>query len=138
MKPAAAVLAPFALVAACSGHHVESAGPAGLPYACADGRAARIYYEGAGERARARLVFDGRTFKMEATPAMSGLLYVSQKGLAPGPGLIWSAEGDEARLSESATDGAGVAEEQEIVRCSRIREEHADTPPSGATPDDHH
>lgn len=138
MKPAAAALALFALPAACSSHHVESAGPAGLPFACADGRAARIFYEGAGERARARLVFDGRTFKMAAAPAMTGLLYVSRKGLTPGRTLIWSAEGDEARLSDSATDRAGVAEEHEIVRCRRIREGHADAPPGEAMPDDHH
>ena len=49
------------LLAGCT-HHIEEAGPAGIPYACADGKPARIFYAGGGyfPRASAHLVYDGR------------------------------------------------------------------------------
>jgi membrane-bound inhibitor of C-type lysozyme len=107
-----AILALFGalLVAACD-HHVELAGPAGLPYACSDGRAARIFYDrGDPNRAPARLELGGDTIVLMPAPAMSGLRYVADSGLA------WLAEGDEAVLSENGAGG-----EREIARCSRVR-----------------
>jgi membrane-bound inhibitor of C-type lysozyme len=95
-----------------------------LPYACADGRAARIHYGGGDpNRTAAVLSFDGREFRMTPDPAMSGLRYRSDDGLAPGVGLVWASEGDDATLIEVAAEG-----ERALVRCTRVREGEA-TPP---------
>ncbi|HYI65180.1 MAG TPA: hypothetical protein VEW71_09875 [Allosphingosinicella sp.] len=113
--------APFAvlLLAGCAAHH-EGHGPAGIPYACADGRPARIFYEGGGwfPRARARLLFDGRAIELMATPPTYGLRYVSADDHAQGPVLIWSARGEEAWLAELAQDNGS---EREIAHCTRLR-----------------
>lgn len=94
----------------------EEAGPAGIPYACAGGKTARVFYEGGGyfPRARARLVYDGREIDLAAVPPTYGLRYVSDTN----PILIWSARGEEAWLSELA---AGQSEEREVARCTRVR-----------------
>src|SRR4051812_10575768 len=94
----------------------EEAGPAGIPYACAGGKTARVVYEGGGyfPRARARLVYDGREIALAAVPPTYGLRYVSDSE----PILIWSARGEEAWLSEL---GAGGSEEREIAHCTRVR-----------------
>jgi len=107
------------LLAGCATTHEEE-GPAGIPYVCADGRPARIFYEGGGyfPRARARLLFDGRSTELEATPPTYGLRYVSADGPGDGPILIWSARGEEAWLAELAPDSAN---EREIVHCTRLR-----------------
>ena len=103
------------LLAGCA-HHTGS-GPAGIPYACADGKAARVTYEGGGyyPRGRARLVYDGREIHLDAVPPTYGLRYVSGESA---PILIWSARGEEAWLSEL---GAGQSEEREIAHCTRVR-----------------
>lgn len=115
--PAIRAIAPAALLllAGCA-HHVE-AGLAGIPYACADGKAARITYEGGGyyPRASARLVYDGREIHLDAVPPTYGLRYVSGESA---PILIWSARGEEAWLSELAADRG---EEREIAHCRRVR-----------------
>jgi len=119
MKPlcAAAALAAAALLAGCD-HHEEIAGPSGLPYACADGRSARIYYNGGDpNRMPARLDFADRSFTLAPAPAMNGLRYMSEAGLEEGRGLAWWAQGDEAAISETSAEG-----EREIVRCTRVRE----------------
>ena len=107
------------LLAGCAGHHDEL-GPAGIPYACADGKAARIFYEGGGyfPRARARLLYDSRTIEMQATPPTYGLRYVSDAGGDNDPILIWSVRGEEAWLSELAPE---QAEERELAHCTRQR-----------------
>lgn len=129
MQPgrALAAIAAAASVAACA-HHEEPGGPGGLAYACADGRPARIFYEGGGDpaRGRARLLFDGRSFDMTAAPAMTGLRYISEAGLTGGHRLIWSAEGEDSALVEAPADPAASGE-REIVRCTRSREEGAET-----------
>lgn len=114
------------LLAACAAHH-EGHGPAGIPYVCADGRPARVFYEGGGwfPRARARLLFDGREIALVATPPTYGLRYVSADD--HGPLLIWSARGEEAWLSELAGDDAG---EREIAHCTRLRTGGGDARPA--------
>ena len=108
----------IALAAGCAGHH-EGHGPAGIPYACADGRPARIVYEGGGwfPRGRATLLFDGRAIELVATPPTHGLRYVTEAH--DGPVLVWTARGEEARLTEAADDHDG---EREIAHCTRLRE----------------
>ena len=107
-------------LAGCAGHR-EAPGPAGIPYACADGKAARIYYEGGGyfPRASARLVYDGREIALTAVPPTYGLRYVSDAGGANAPILIWSARGEEAWLSQL---DPGRENEREIAHCQRVRE----------------
>lgn len=102
------------LLAGCAGHHVED-GPGGIPYACADGKSARIVYGGGGyfPRARARLNYDGREIALSAVPPTYGLRYVSDAE----PILIWSARGEEAWLSALEPGG----EEREIAHCTRLR-----------------
>lgn len=121
-----------ALLTGCAGH-VEGRGPAGIPYACADGRPARVFYEGGGwfPRARARLLFDGREIDLSATPPTYGLRYVSEDD-GHGPVLIWSARGEEAWLAELGDPGT---EEREIAHCTRLRDGGADEP---AAQGEHH
>lgn len=102
--------------------HEESAGPAGIPYLCADGKAARVLYVGGGyfPRAAARLLYDGRAIDLQATPPTYGLRYVSADA-ASGPIYIWSTRGEEAWLSE--IDGPDPnAQAREIAHCTRARE----------------
>ena len=118
------------LVAGCAGHHHEL-GPAGIPYACADGKAARIFYEGGGyfPRARARLLYEGQQIDLAATPPTYGLRYVSDAGGELAPILIWSARGEEAWLAELAF---GEGEEREIAHCTRLRAGGAPAEPEPA------
>jgi membrane-bound inhibitor of C-type lysozyme len=127
------ILAGAALLSAC-GHHEEiAAGPSGLPYLCADGRAARIHYDGGDpNRMPARLSFDGHDYEMAPQPAMSGLRYRSEDASAPGHALVWAAEGEEAALIEEAEGG-----EREIVRCVRVREGVAAAPAADTHGEDH-
>lgn len=110
---------PALLLAGCAGHHDEP-GPAGIPYACGDGKAARFFYEGGGyfPRASARLLYEGRSIDLRATPPTYGLRYVSDAGGESAPILIWSARGEEAWLAEVAP---GRSEEREIAHCTRLR-----------------
>ena len=103
------------LLAGCAGHHDEL-GPAGIPFACADGKAARIFYEGGGyfPRARARLVYNGREITLQATPPTYGLRYVSDAGGENAPILIWSARGEEAWLTELAPGQASSPRADQI------------------------
>ena len=107
------------LLAGCAGHY-EELGPAGIPYACADGRPARITYEGGGwfVRARAHLLYDGRAIALVATPPTYGLRYVTADD-HDGPVLVWSARGEEAWLAELDEDNAT---EREIAHCTRLRD----------------
>ena len=122
------------LVTACASHP-EEMGPAGIPYACADGKPARITYEGGGyfPRARASLLYDGRMIELRATPPTFGLRYVSEgEGENHGPILVWTARGEEAWLAELADDSAS---EREIAHCTRVRsdgQEGATAEPSEA------
>ena len=106
------------LLAGCAGH-IEAIGPAGIPYACADGKMARIFYAGGGyfPRARARLVYDGREIHLAAVPPTYGLRYVSDGG-DNAPIMIWSARAEEAWLTEL---DPGQTEEREIAHCTRVR-----------------
>ena len=119
MRPIRLICLCAPLLAGCA-THPEGHGPAGIPYACADGRPARIFYEGGGwfPRARARLLFDGRAIELVATPPTYGLRYVTADDGADGSILIWSARGEEAWLAELAdNDGTN----REIAHCTRLR-----------------
>ena len=106
------------LLAGCA-HHVREADEPGIPFACADGKPARIFYMGGGyyPRATARLVYDGREIHLTAVPPTYGLRYVSEGG-DNAPIMIWSARGEEAWLSEL---DPGQSEEREIAHCTRVR-----------------
>jgi len=116
MRALRSALPAALLLAGCAAH--EALGPAGIPYACANGTIARIVYEGGGyyPRARARLRYDGRDIRLDAVPPTYGLRYVSREAA---PMLIWSARGEEAWLTELP---AGTAEEREIDHCVRVRD----------------
>jgi membrane-bound inhibitor of C-type lysozyme len=120
------------LLAGCAGHH-EVLGPAGIPYACAGGKEARVFYEGGGyfPRGTAHLAYDGREIAMQATPPTYGLRYVSDAGGENAPILIWSARGEEAWLTELAP---GQTDEREIAHCTRLRTGGA---PAAAEPEHH-
>jgi membrane-bound inhibitor of C-type lysozyme len=109
-----------ACLAGCATRH-ETQAPAGIPYACADGKTARVLYVGGGyfPRAAARLLYDGRAIDLQATPPTYGLRYVSADGSA-GPVFIWSTRGEEAWLSE-VDDGDAAARPREIAHCTRLR-----------------
>jgi len=119
MRAFRTIALPALLLAGCAGHHDEL-GPAGIPYACADGKEARIFYEGGGyfPRASARLLYGGRSIEMQATPPTYGLRYVGDTGGENAPILIWSARGEEAWLAELAP---GESEERQIAHCTRLR-----------------
>ena len=115
----------IALLAGCAGggevhgpHH-----PGDIPYSCGNGRLARITYEHGGwfVRARASLAWDGRNIHLQASPPTYGLRYVSADDAAD-PILIWTARGEEARISEIARNAAPDSPEREIAHCTRVRE----------------
>ena len=113
------------LLAGCAGggevhgpHH-----PGDIPYRCGDdGRIARITYENGGwfVRARAQLVWDGRTIRLQASPPTEGLRYVSADD-ADDPIIIWLARGEEAWISAIARNSSD-APEREVAHCTRVRE----------------
>lgn len=112
MKAGTAIASAVLLSGCGGGHPPEPVGPAGLAYACADGRAARILFRGGDpNRTAAVLTFDGREHEMIPGAAASGLRYRSAEG------LVWASEGAEAAIIEATADG-----EREIVRCTRLRE----------------
>lgn len=124
------------LLAGCA-HHGESIYdpqlPRDLAYRCGDGQVARIAYQNGGwfVRARASLVWDGRTIALQASPPTYGLRYVSADDAAD-PILIWTARGEEAWLSELARTAAADSPEREVAHCTRVREDGAaPAPPSG-------
>lgn len=128
---AAALSSALALLVGCQ-HVAEHHGPEGIPYSCAGGGTARIFYDGGDPtRAPARLFFDGHEYSVAPAPAMSGLRYVGESGPHPGYRLVWWAEGDSAIVSELAADPAASAAEREIARCTRVREGEAPAPEPG-------
>ena len=106
------------LLAGCA-HHVREAAEPGIPYACADGKPARVVYMGGGyfPRASARLNYDGRNIRLAAVPPTYGLRYVSEGG-DNAPVMIWSVRAEEAWLTEL---DPGQTEEREIAHCTRVR-----------------
>jgi membrane-bound inhibitor of C-type lysozyme len=114
------------LLAGCAheGESVYAAAPArDIPYRCGDGHMARISYANGGwfVKARASLVWDGRTIALQASPPTYGLRYVSADDNAD-PILIWTARGEEAWIGELARGGAPDAPEREVAHCTRVRE----------------
>jgi hypothetical protein len=120
-------------LAACAGGHHGAHGPAGIPYLCGGGQPARIVYEGGGyyPRGSAELSWEGRTIHLAATPPTYGLRY--QEPRDERPVLVWSARGEEARLTELAADFS----EREIARCTRVREPGAPEAQGGESPPHH-
>ena len=106
------------LLAGCAHQRAEIDQP-GIPYACADGKPARVFYTGGGyfPRARARLEYDGREYRLAAVPPTYGLRYVSD-GADNAPIMIWSVRAEEAWLTEL---DPGRTEEREIAHCTRFR-----------------
>ena len=94
-----------------------------IAYRCADGHVARLVYENGGwfVKARASLVWDGRTVALQASPPTYGLRYVSADDAAD-PVLIWTVRGEEAWLSEIARNAAPDAPARELAHCTRVRE----------------
>ena len=125
----------IALLVGCA-HHGESIYDPprirDLAYGCGDGHVARIAYQNGGwfVRARASLVWDGRTIALQASPPTYGLRYVSADDNAD-PILIWTARGEEAWISEIARNAAADSPEHEVARCTRIREGGAEPIPTG-------
>lgn len=117
----------IALLAGCAGSgdvdSIYSAPrPRDIPYSCGDGQIARITYENGGwyVRARASLVWDGRTLALQARPPTYGLNYVSADDNAD-PIMFWTARGEEAWISQL---GRGAGSETVVVaHCTRVREE---------------
>lgn len=113
------------LIGGCAGggevhgpHH-----PGDLPYACGDGRIARITYENGGwfYRARASLAWDGRNLHLRGTPTDFGLRYVSADETAD-PIVVWTVRGEEAWIGEIARSDPAGAPGREVARCTRVRE----------------
>ena len=132
---ALAGLSIFLLAAAPGGRIANVPGP--IPYSCGNGHLARITYENGGwfVRAKAHLVWHGRTVELQASPPTYGLRYVSADDAAD-PILIWSARGEEAWISEIPRNAAPDAPEREIAHCTRVREGAAE--PAPAHGGDHH
>ncbi len=115
----------IALLAGCAGggevHGPHHPGP--IPYRCGDGQLAQITYENGGwfVRARAHLVWGGRTSHLQASPPTYGLRYVSADDAADTI-LVWTARGEEAWISEIARDPSANAPEREVAHCTRVRD----------------
>jgi len=113
-------LSIFLLAAGEAPHSNE---PGDLPYSCGDGHVARITYENGGwfVRAKAKLVWDGRTIHLQASPPTYGLRYVSADDAAD-PIMVWTARGEDAWITEIPRSAAADAPEREVARCTRVRE----------------
>ena len=125
---------PILLLAGCAheGESIYSAPlPRDIPYSCGDGHIARISYANGGwfVKARASLVWDGRTIALQASPPTYGLRYVSADDDAD-PLLIWTARGEEAWIGEIARSAAPDAPEREVAHCTRVREGGAEAEPA--------
>src|SRR5262245_43974848 len=72
-----------------------SNGPAPVPYACGDGRAASVVYESGNDyiHAKALVTLDGRTVELEAAPTLYGVRYRGHEGA--GTPLAWTLRGEE-------------------------------------------
>lgn len=108
------------LLAGCAAAHEEH-GPAGVPYACAEGGEARVIYwaGGASTLSRARVQHAGQVHELTAAPAEYGLRYVSSGEAARI--VTWSVSGETAILSTIANDAPPGAVPHEIS-CPRRRE----------------
>jgi len=126
MRPFGPAGLSILLLAGCA-HGGESvygaAPPRDIPYDCGDGHVARISYAQGGwfVRARASLVWDGRTIALQASPPTYGLRYVSADDAAD-PILVWTARGEEAWIGEIARAAPPDTPEREIAHCTRVRE----------------
>ena len=122
-----ASLSIFLLAGCASGSEESIYGPPPPPrdlaYRCADGHMARITYANGGwfVKARASLVWDGRTIALQASPPTYGLRYVSADDAAD-PVMIWLARGEEAWITEIARNAPADAPEREVAHCTRVRE----------------
>ena len=118
MRARRSIYLAIVLLAGCAHQRAEIDQP-GIPYACADGKAARVFYTNGGyfPQARARLLYDGREIRLTAVPPTYGLRYVSEGGDAT-PIMIWSVRAEEAWLTEL---DPGRTEEREIAHCTRFR-----------------
>ena len=144
MKPtsagvAAALLAIPAALFAYSTPPPGKAGPATIPYLCADGRPASVVYESGSDylHARALVTFEGRTVEMRSAPTLYGVRYRSEAAGEAGAPLAWSLRGEEAWLTESPDEESYVGEEREVTRCVRVRDAATPTPEAGEHGDDH-
>ena len=114
------------LLAGCAheGESIYSAPvPRDIPYDCGDGHMARISYANGGwfVKARASLLWDGRTVALQASPPTYGLRYISADDNAD-PILIWTARGEEAWIGQVARAAPTEAAETEVAHCTRVRE----------------
>ena len=134
MRPFGPAGLSILLLAGCA-HHGESiyapAPARDIPYSCNGGRIARISYANGGwfVKARASLVWEGRTIALQASPPTYGLRYVSADDNAD-PILIWTARGEEAWIGALARSAAPDAPETEVAHCSRVREGGAEPEPT--------
>ena len=128
----------LALLGACATPNAGPAPPNGLLYSCrtpgsADISEALITFNGqgyqpgnvvrseAGERPRstAMLTFAGREYEMMADWAYLGMRYRSMEPVEAGRALVWTADGEEARILSAPATGEGG--EAEIANCTRKR-----------------
>jgi Membrane-bound lysozyme-inhibitor of c-type lysozyme len=130
MRPFGIAGLSLLLLAGCATAHEEH-GPAGVPYACAEGGDARVTYwaGGASTLSRARVQHAGQVHALTAVPAEYGLRYVSSEG----PSIVtWSVSGEMAVLSTIARDAPADAAPHEIS-CPRRRDGGGeDAPPEPA------
>lgn len=136
--PALIGVLPLAMLGACATHHASPAPPAGLVYSChvpgsSDISEAEIAFNGQGyqpgnvvltaggeaPRSTARLTFAGREHEMMADWSYLGMRYRSTEPIESGRVLVWTADGEDARILNAPIAGEGG--ETEIASCTRKR-----------------
>ena len=135
---AAAGLLPLALLASCAGRPIAPTPPAGLLYSCrtaaGDQSEALIVFNGqgyqpgnvvrtaAGElpRSTATLTFAGRDYDLMADWTDLGMRYRSVEPVEGARALVWTADGEDARLATVPISEAG-GEAAELASCVRKR-----------------
>jgi membrane-bound inhibitor of C-type lysozyme len=134
--PIVLALTPFTLLAACGGSsepaapidEATTAAPAvaaaaapvaatPISYDCLPAQRLTASYDNSGTTSEATLTLDGKIYELFATPAASGVRYVSEEGRTPGKTLIWFTKGDDGTLYEGNVGGS-EADETKLAECS--------------------
>ena len=120
---ALALLALPSVAIALNTPTAEETGPPVVPYLCSDGHSANVIYESGNDyiHARARVEHEGHSYELEAAPTLYGVRYRTASATEGGETVAWTLRDEQAVLSIAPDADSYTREEQELLRCSRLR-----------------